>query len=403
MFVTGIAALLASAALAARTPAEDAARAAAIQSAIAALNQEVQREAGGDWSKWYGQLAVFRADLTEKLDAARGRQAAFKADPSSAPNALLRVDLSPPMYDVPENAAYLVPADAEHFAATRPSVPVFSTVSKWLRQRGIDLIVVPAPRIAEVYPDRIAAGVPPSRIVAPHMRRVLLDLLAADVEVVDLLPAFLRQRDGDPTPLYLLTDGHWSDRAQRIAAAEIGARLKRYSVVEAALAAPARFVATPDEASFPGSLFTSLTPSEQAEIEPRIATTPLTMIKTTGQMRFEGLRFLRPKESDRGAPFQEPGPPFQEPDTSPVVVIGDSFTHYFQLAIKAGTGIDALLSKEINVPVSNVSSAGATTGPIKEFLRRPALVQDRRIVVWIVASATVVSYDSLWDLPPLPQ
>ncbi len=397
VFVTGIAALLAGAALAAGTPAEDAARAAAITSAIAALNQEAQREAGGDWSKWYGQLAVFRADLTEKLDAARGRQAVFKADPSSAPNALLRVDLSPPMYDVPENAAYLVPADAEHFAATRPSVPAFSTVSKWLRQQGIDLIVVPAPRIAEVYPDRIAAGVPPSRIVAPHMRRLLLDLLVADVEVVDLLPAFLRQRDGDPTPLYLLSDSHWSDRAQRIAAAEIGARLKRYSVVEAALAAPARFVATPDVTRFPGSLFTSLTPSEQAEIEPHIATTPLTMIRTAARTRFGGPRFLGANEGgrDRGAPFQEP-------DTSPIIVIGDSFTHYFQLAIKAGTGIDALLSKEINVPVSNVSSAGATTGPIKEFLRRPELIQDRRVVVWIVASG-VVSYDSLWDLPPLPQ
>jgi hypothetical protein len=376
--VTGIAALLACASLAARTPAEDAARAAAIKQAIAALSQEVQREAGGDWPRWYEQLRPFRADLLARIEAARGRQAAFKADPTHAPSAVIRADDTPPMYEWPDNAAYLVPADAASFASTRPSVATFTAVSKWLHGRGIDLVVVPVPRLAEVYADKVAAGVPPSRIAAPHMRRVLLDLLQGGVEVVDLLPAFLRERDTDPEPLYLLADGHWSDRGQRIAAREIGARLKRYVVVKAAIAKPPLFEVSPDRARLPGATFSLLTPAEQAEIDARISAMPLTMVKTRA------------------------GEPFQEPDTSPVLVIGDSFTHYFQLAVKAGTGIDALLSREINIPVSNVSSAGATTGPVKEFLRRPELLQERRVVVWIVTSA-IVAYDTLWDLPPLPR
>jgi len=67
----------------------------------------------------------------------------------------------------------------------------------------------------------------------------------------------------------------------------------------------------------------------------------------------------------------------------------------FQLTITKGSGIDALLSSEINIPVSNVSSAGATTGPIKEFLRRPELLANRKVVIWILNNS-ILSYDNLW-------
>jgi hypothetical protein len=363
--------------VAAETPAERASRAAAIRSTAESIVRECQRDAGGDWDRWYASLAGFRSDLQTRLDAARARQPAFKADPDHAPNALLRADYRPPLYDSPDNAAYLAPMDPAGWAKARPSGPVFMAVSEWLRRRNIDLILVPVPRIAEVYADHIVTGVPSDKIVAPHLRKFFLDLLNAGVEVVDLLPGFLKARDTDPEPLYLLTDGHWSDRAQRMAATEIGRRLKRYDVVKAALARPPLFTIAHASKRVTGAAWDLITPAERTEVEDAIDATRFTTVTTRG------------------------GAPFQEPAESQVVVIGDSFTHYFQLAISVGTGIDALLSKEINIPVSNVSSAGATTAPIKEFLRRPELLRNRRVVVWIVTSP-IVSYDAFWDdLPPL--
>jgi hypothetical protein len=45
---------------------------------------------------------------------------------------------------------------------------------------------------------------------------------------------------------------------------------------------------------------------------------------------------------------------------------------------------------------------GRNDRAIKDFLRHPALLRERRVVVTIVSSG-VVAYDSMWDLPPLPQ
>lgn len=59
--------------------------------------------------------------------------------------------------------------------------------SRWLKKQGIDLLFVPAPKMAEIYTDSIVLrGVPADQIVSPHMRKLLFELLADDVEVVDL-------------------------------------------------------------------------------------------------------------------------------------------------------------------------------------------------------------------------
>jgi hypothetical protein len=249
-----------------------------------------------------------------------------------------------------------------------------------LKQKNIDLLVVPVPRIPEIYADKIATGAPPNGIIAPQLRKFLLDLSNADVEVVDLLPVFLKARAANPEPLYLVADGHWSDRAQALAAAEIGKRLKRYDFVRTALKQKALFTSAPIHVAFPGANFKFLTAAERAEVANAVGAMTLTHVTT----------------ADAGTPFVEPA-------QSPVVVIGDSFTHYVQSVIKPGSGIDALLSKEINIPVSNVSTAGATTAPIKDFLRRPELLRERRVVVWILNAALLSSPKSEWALPPLPK
>lgn len=371
---------VAGAAMSASTPAETRARAEAIRVTAAALAKEVQEAAGGDYQRWHEQLGAYRGILGSRLEAAMARVGPFRANPAAIESPLIRVPSTPPMFEMPGYGMYVVAANAgrPEWLDDLESVRTFTAVSRWLRTRDIDLILVPTPRIPEAYGD-LLGDVPKTPTVAPWLKRIYAKLLAADVEVVDLMPLFAAARTQSPDPLYLAADGHWSDRAQRIAAAEIARRMKRYAFVTAAGRKPALFTATPSHVDFPGALFDMLSAAEKAEVKEAVAAMPLTLVTSPA------------------------GVPFEEPAVSPVLVIGDSLTHYFQLAIKKGSGIDALLSKEINIPVSNVSSAGGTTDPIKEFLRRPELLKGRRVVVWILSNSLLSYPADAWTLPPLPK
>jgi hypothetical protein len=374
--------VVACGAIAAATPAETRARAAAIRTTAAAIAQECQRYGNGDWAAWYKRSQPFRNNMRPLVDAAMNRVAPFRADPVNVKSPLLRAGTTPPIYELPSYAYYLLPPnedDLTKWVGDLPSGKTIVEVSRWLKAKNIDLVVAPTPRMAEVYGDLLAEGAPPEKIIAPHYRRFLLNLLEADVEVVDLLPVFLKSRADNLEPLYLPADGHWSDHAQRLAAAEIGRRLKRYEFVKTALARKRLFTSTPARANVPGSIYDLLTPPQREEVKDAVAAMPITHVKTIA------------------------GKPFEEPAASPVLVIGDSFTHFFQMGIMKGSGVDALLAQEINVPVSNISMGGATLQPIKELLRNPSMLEGRRVVVWVFNNSLLTYGGDSWTLPPLPR
>ena len=364
--------------MSASTPAETRARAEDIRATAQALAAEVQDAAGGDYQRWHQQLAAFRANLWPRLESAIGRTGAYRANPTTVESPLLKVPGTPPLFEMPGYGVYVAAPNTDNadWLDNLEAVKTFIAVSRWLKSKDIDLIVVPTPRIPEAYGDMLAPA-PKTTTVAPWLKGIYAKLLAADVEVVDLMPVFTAARRVSVEPLYLAADGHWSDRAQRLAAVEIARRVKRYAPVAAALRRPALFKATPTRVALPGALFPMLSDAEKAEVRPAVTSMPLTLITTVA------------------------GVPFEEPSTSPVMVIGDSLTHYFQLGVKKGSGIDALLSKEINLAVSNVSAAGATIAPIKEFLRRPELLSGRRVVVWILSNSLLVEPKDAWALPNL--
>jgi hypothetical protein len=218
--------------------------------------------------------------------------------------------------------------------------------------------------MTEVYPEHFADHCPPDRIVAPHMRRLLLDLLEADVEVVDLLPSFLEERDKDPAPLYQSADPHWAPRAQAIAARAIAARLKRYDFVARALAGPAvsKAVEAPYAPASRGSAFPALTPAQRRRAE---QAQPRTCLVVTD---LAGGQLMSPQ--------------------SPVVLIGDSYN----------AGLIELLGREINLPVCHLTGGGQTTQRFKDFLRDPGLLKDCKVVVWLVSGHSLINP---WPLPPV--
>ena len=337
------------------------------------LQDELKAHAGS-WNEWFDMLAPCRKELSDAAAAAEKEQHRASGDYS-----ILESTGKPALYVPTHTLHYLITATpADTWAATRPSVPVVLAFNAWLKRNGVDLILVPAPKVVEVYPDRFLKSAPADRIIAPQTRKLIFDLLQADVEVIDLLPIFLAEAHKPGELIHLPTDTHWSNRAQQIAAGEIAKRLARYTLVRQAAAKPARYRTQDITVPFKGNQFDHLDP-QQAELAAN-STIPVTVVsnKSTGK-------------------------PFADTEQSPVVVIGDSYTHYYGNSVTPGSGIDALLAKRINLPIWNISSGAATTQPLKEFIRDPTLLSTHTVVVWIITDDLLTNPDpNLWQTLPFP-
>ena len=200
------------------------ARASAIRETMEVIRAECQRNAGGDWSRWSKQLQPVREDLTRKIRTGKALNPTATGYFEARSPVMEGRDNFPLFESAPDHYLLHVidPASLDSF---RKEQPVAIAV-RWLKQQGIDVIFVPVPKMTEVYPEYFTDHCPSDRIIAPHVRQALLELLEADVEVVDLWHAFQEERDKDLEPLYLPADPHWGPRAQAIAVRLVAARLE---------------------------------------------------------------------------------------------------------------------------------------------------------------------------------
>jgi hypothetical protein len=333
-----------------------------MRATIEGIRAECRRNAGGDWDRWEEQSSAFRADLAARVRAAKPYRSTAAGTSYEARFAVLEGKGDFPLFEaVPEHyLAYLFePKSLEAFRKERP----VAAGARWLKRRGIDVIFVPVPKMTEVYAEYFADHCPADRIVAPHVRRLLLELLEADVEVVDLLPSFLEERDKYPEPLYQPADPHWAPRAQALAAKAIANRLGRYDFVTRALAGPAisKAALAPYYPVQSGATFPGLTPGQRRRAE---RGQPRTFLSITGL----------------------DGRPFQPTPSSPVVVIGDSYN----------CGLQDFLVRELNLPLHSLGAGGQTTQKFKDFLRDPDLLKDCKVVVWLVCNSHLAMS---WPLP----
>jgi hypothetical protein len=327
------------------------------------IREECRRNAGGDWDRWEEQSRPYRDDLGARVRAAKPYNPTAEGTCFEGRAAVLEGKGDFPLFEAAPGfyLAYLL--DPKNMDAFRKERPVIAG-ARWLQRRGIDVLFVPVPKMTEVYPEHFADHCSPDRVVAPHMRRLLLDLLEADVEVVDLLPTFLEERDKDPAPLYQPADTHWAPRAQAIAARVIAARLKRYDFVARALAGPAvsKAVESPYHPASWGAAFPALTPAQRRRAEKAHPQTCLTVTDLAGG------QLMSPR--------------------SQVVLIGDSYNF----------GLIELLGREINLPVCNLHAGSQTTQRFKDFLRDPGLLEECKVVVWLVCGSSLIAP---WPLPPV--
>jgi hypothetical protein len=341
------------------TAAEPKTRAEAMRETMEVIRNECVRNAGGDWDRWIADLAAVRAELAAKVKAAKPYNPKSTGFFEARGAVLEGRDRFPLFESAP--AIYLThivePASLDPFRHARAVV----AGSRWLERRGIDVIFVPVPKMTEVYPEYFTDHCPSDRIIAPRIRQIMLELLEADVEVVDLSYAFQAERDTSTELLYQPADPHWGPRAQEIAARLVAERLKRYDFVVRAQAAPriCNGPALPFPPAREGAAFNALNPEQQkraSEHQPRSSRIPQ--------------KYIRPQ-------FYE---------FAPVACIGDSYN----------SGFMELLGREINMPIRHLAGGGNTSDAFKNFLRDSELLKDCRVVIWLVCNS---SLKNPWPIP----
>jgi hypothetical protein len=342
-----------------------AARGAAVRRNAAAIEAECRKAAGGEWDKWQRDTEHYRASLKARIDALKCRPYPGEGYPECRYEPLAGLDRFPLCQVGPrEHISYLYePAQLDGFRRLRQVV----AAHRWLKRQGIDLIFVPIPKMTEIYVEHFLKSTPSDGIIAPHIRRALLELLQEDVEVIDGLTLFRSLRDTDAEYLCNTADAHWAPRAMRIMAKEIADRITRYRfgaqsryALPIVFTKPETYVIDSEPGGIRAGLWFVLSPEQQARAEPA-------QTKTTSQVYVE---------RDRIAPTDS---------TSPVVVIGNSFVRNFR----------EQLVKELNLLVETVDGGGMTTEAFTGFLREPESLKHARVVVWITTEQHLATFKPL--------
>jgi len=327
------------------------------------LATELERH--GSWERWAKELAPIHARIRRQL---KRRPAELKALVGSGGFLFYRKSLE-----------YVVGGEIQ---AQKPGKNPFSTIvgfKDYLAGQGIDFLLVPVPTKSEVFPDRLRGvklELKRLPVLNPHGRKFFSELTAAGVEIVDLLPAYLaaraRRKPGEE-PLYQPQDTHWTHRGLRLAAAQIGARVKRYAWYGRLKERSVAFTLARVTFKRHGDLHSRLTDKEQRRYKPALLV---------------GHKVIDPRSKK----------PYDDDPASPVVILGDSFTGVYQRTYCENAGISAHLAHQIQHPVDLVMSYGGGPNVRKKLLSRgEADLQRKRLLIWIFAARDLYNYWEDWE------
>ena len=131
---------------------------------------------------------------------------------------------------------YILGGDITRQAQEKNPLPHLLSFRKYLDSLNINLLFVAVPNKEEVYFEKLLPEnivIPQNQYINPFSRKFLHDLQNAGIEVIDLLPHFLKAKSEDSSfieTVYQKQDTHWSYRGLQIAANLIADKLKIFMV-----------------------------------------------------------------------------------------------------------------------------------------------------------------------------
>ena len=250
-----------------------------------------------------------------------------------------------------------------------------TNVAAQLKARGIQLLLLPVPPKALLYHDKLLPDAAPATIEKPHaIRRGFIEQLeAADVTVIDLLPAFteLRKKGSEP---YCRTDAHWSPAGIESAAEAIKLKLEQNKLR-------------------PDPTLKGKVTSENVELRIR---GDLTELSSQHSAEREAVTIKR---------ISAPEP--AEENRSTILLFGDSHTLVFHdggdmHTVNAGL-IDALTGKlEVNIDLMGAWGSGVTSSRIdiyKKAKKDADFITSKKILIWCFAERELSQ--SQWKIIPI--
>ncbi len=274
--------------------------------------------------------------------------------------------------------------------ATKPEwrdpLPAILDFKAGLERAGIELLVVPVPPKAIVYPEMLD-GEPQAdakrqapRLDLIHQRFYEL-LRAQGVAVLDLYPAFVAARSDKAGAVYCKQDSHWSGRGCEIASKQIAERLKDRAWLKAAK--KQTLVSEVRETEIGGDLWNAATGAKPP--------------KEKLPLRFVG-------KKDGGA-LQPVAPDAR----SPVILLGDSHTLVFHAGEDMharGAGLADQLAIELGFTVDliGVRGSGATPARINLYrrVRRDAnYLKNKKLLIWCFSAREFTEAASGWRKVPV--
>jgi hypothetical protein len=261
---------------------------------------------------------------------------------------------------------------------------VLSTIISFrdqLAQHGIKLLVVPAPNKASIYPEMLTRRAEDlEQPVNPKTIDILSKLRESGVEIVDLFSLFAEVRDslspGDNTRYYLTQDSHWSPDGVRLAARAVAKKILDLGWAEK------------------GNLKYSLKPTTTKRYGDVLKMMRVPKIESSFEP--ETLNCEQVIDSDTGKLY------WDNPN-SQVLVMGDSFLRIYSRDESDSAGFIEHLACELGLPLTSVvNDGGASTLVRQELSRKPALLRNKKLVVWEFVERDIRFGTEGWQQVQLP-
>ncbi len=279
------------------------------------------------------------------------------------------------------------PGAAKVSKATNPQyadpLPAILDFKRQLDKARVELLLIPVPPKAVIYPDFLSSAVPSAPIpprLDPDLQAFYSTLRKSGVNVLDLTPEFLANRSGAHGPVFCKQDTHWSGKACVLAAARIAAMEKgrawRKTVPKHKMAAEWKSI--PISGDLREDLGANAPPKESL------------------LLRFVGVKSggnLTPVETSR---------------SSPVLLFGDSHTLVFHAGgdlLAEGSGLADQLAYELGFPIDLIGVRGSGATPARISLLRqershPGYLKGKKLVIWCL-SAREFTESTGWQKVPV--
>jgi hypothetical protein len=255
-------------------------------------------------------------------------------------------------------------------------LPAILDFHSQLKQVGVELILMPVPAKAAVYPDKlldVQAPRPGDPVTADADDEFLRLCARGGVKVLDLVPAFLAARATGAMPLYCETDSHWSGRGCEVAAQLLAKDIRSRPWFAGIAARP--FKGDRRQEKITGDLAGIVGGNRPAETVER--------------------RFVTDESGSPPADWRE----------SPVLLLGDSHTLVFHAGEDmhgSGAGLADQLAMELGWPVDVIGVRGSGATPARiNLMRRQDNLAGKKLVIWCFSVREFSEAPGGWRLVPV--